>query len=122
MTSTQVSVLHNEEHILTTLVDNLHLHEKLTNVESHTTNQSYNPFLAFVEEPSELVKLIEDTLRPTLKNQKQLIKLSPDHLFFERAKAVWHKYGRLEQSFENFQKLLCGILNFPVILLMNPKK
>jgi hypothetical protein len=50
-----------------------------------------------------------------------LIRLSPNHLFFEQAKAIWHKYGCPEQSFKNFQKLLCGILNFLVILLINPK-
>jgi hypothetical protein len=122
MTSTQVSVLHSQENILTTLVDNLHLHEKLTNVESHNTNQSYNPFLAFVEEPSELVKLIEDTLRPALKNQKQLIRLSPDHLFFERAKAVWHKYGCPEQSFENFSETALWHTQFSSHPADEPKK
>ena len=65
--------------------------------------------------------LLDATLEPALKGLKRVERIYPNDPYFIRAKSLCQKYKLPPQGFENFQRLLCGIRNFPCILLINPK-
>jgi len=82
-----------------------------------------NPFLNTdntEQEPTQLETLIRDHLLPNLERRKNLLRLSPNHSFFQDARDLWEREGWDGEGLSNYITLLCGILNFPAILLLNP--
>jgi hypothetical protein len=59
-------------------------------------------------------------VEPNLCHLRELDRLTPDHPYFNQARAYWKKWDLPEESLSNFTRLLCGILDFPALLLLNP--
>ncbi|CAG8910003.1 unnamed protein product [Penicillium egyptiacum] len=81
-----------------------------------TSKVPFNPFLEHIPAPGKLEELLKETIKPAL-----IERILPNDPFFTRAEKLRDKYGLPQQGFENFRRLLCGIRNFPCILLQNPK-
>ena len=85
--------------------------------------RSINPFLEFlspVQETNQLESLIHDHLLPNLQRRRNLTRLTPNDSFFQNAREIWERKGWTGEGLSNYETLLCGILDFPVILLLNP--
>ena len=85
--------------------------------------RSINPFLEFlspVQETNQLESLIHDHLLPNLQRRRNLTRLTPNDSFFQNAREIWERKGWTGEGLSNYETLLYGILDFPVILLLNP--
>jgi hypothetical protein len=90
--------------------------------ESHHP-QAFNPFQELLnaqQEVNELETLVRDQLIPSLQRQQTLRRISPDDPFFQHARNVWEREEWHGEGLSNYITLLCGILAFPVIMLLNP--
>jgi hypothetical protein len=90
--------------------------------ESHSP-QAYNPFRVFLDaqqEVNELERLVRDQLRPGLESQQTIRRISPDDPFFQHAWDIWRRENWDGEGLSNYIKLICGVLAFPVIVLLNP--
>lgn len=81
-----------------------------------TSKAPFNPFLEHIPGPENLEELLKETIKPA-----HIERIRPNDPFFTRAEKLRDKYGLSQQGFENFRRLICGIRNFPCILLQNPK-
>lgn len=68
-----------------------------------------------------LEALLKKTIQPALDVQKELERILPTDPWFARAERLRKKYELPKIGFQNFQRLLCGVRNFPFVLLQNPK-
>jgi hypothetical protein len=73
-----------------------------------------------VTQQTGIQKLIAEHLVPSLNKQNQWNRLSSNHPIFESARQIWNKHAFPVQAFDNFERLLCGSLDLPIILLQNP--
>jgi hypothetical protein len=71
-------------------------------------------------EPDELERIIRENLRPYLSNCQTITRLSPEDPYFQPARDLWEREGWDGEGLSNYINLLCGILIFPAILLLNP--
>ncbi|PWI65086.1 hypothetical protein PCL_07385 [Purpureocillium lilacinum] len=65
---------------------------------------------------------IVDVLKPSLSAVRELEVIADDHECFEPVRGVCDKWNIGDVPYSNFVKLLCGYLQFPLILLQNPSK
>jgi len=108
---------------LSSRMNSLQICGESTNLEE-CTGDILNPFLissADLQQPQTFRDLLANLLQPALNKQKDATQILPTHPFFDQVRTFWQKYGWPLQRFENYRRLLCGILNFPCILLLNPK-
>lgn len=71
-----------------------------------------------------LAELIQRSIDAT--NEKGIVRLLPNDPYFASARDICVKHGLVnetgfERRFDNFKRLLCGVLSLPCILLLNPK-
>lgn len=93
--------------------------------EGSTPPQAVNPFeelLNASRQRNQLEALLEDYLLPRLQTQRQIRRITPDNPFFHRARDIWERRSWDGEGLSNYITLLCGILNFPAILLLNPSR
>ncbi|KAJ5592209.1 hypothetical protein N7537_009113 [Penicillium hordei] len=88
----------------------------LETMEPEETSKALNPFFEHVPAPGTLEELLKETIKHA--NIKRIL---PNDPIFTQAAKLRDKYGLPQQGFENFRRLLCGIVNFPCILFQNPK-
>ena len=85
--------------------------------------QLLNPFQGLLEshqDQDQVEAYLQQHLLPYLDGCRTLERLSPDNPFFQHARDFWEKEGFEGEGLSNYTDLLCGILNFPPILLLNP--
>lgn len=85
--------------------------------------QLLNPFqelLDLHQGQDQVEAYLRQHLQPYLDGCRTLERLSPDNPFFQHARDFWEKEGFEGNGLSNYTDLLCGILNFPPILLLNP--
>ncbi|CAG7949454.1 unnamed protein product [Penicillium nalgiovense] len=82
---------------------------------------SFKTLNPFISHPDSLEELLDKIIQPALRTQRTVERIHPNDPFFDRAKNLRQKYKLPQKGFENFQRLLCGIRDFPCILLQNPK-
>ncbi|KAJ6079308.1 hypothetical protein N7467_009061 [Penicillium canescens] len=68
-----------------------------------------------------LDQLFKRSLQPTLNSQRTLDRIDQSHPFFTKVERICQENKWPEYRFENFRRLMCGVRNFPCILLQNPK-
>ncbi|KAI9035451.1 uncharacterized protein KD926_003477 [Aspergillus affinis] len=78
--------------------------------------------LSEVSPHSQLEDLIQDEFRPHLESHQRITRLEADDPYFQPARELWKRNGWDGEGLSNFIGLLCGILNFPAILLLNPSE
>ncbi|KJZ69300.1 hypothetical protein HIM_11313 [Hirsutella minnesotensis 3608] len=66
--------------------------------------------------------VIVNVLKPYLSATRELEFVTKDHACFEPVKRVREKWNIGDAPYINFVELLCGCLQFPLILLQNPSK
>jgi hypothetical protein len=72
-------------------------------------------------EQNQLETFIHDFLLPNIQSSRRISRLSPDDPFFQEARDIhWEREDWNGEGLSNYITLLCGILNFPAILLLNP--
>ncbi|KAJ5987677.1 hypothetical protein N7522_011925 [Penicillium canescens] len=94
-----------------------------TLLEGSNPPQAGNPFeelLNAQRQRNQLEVFLQDFFLPSLQTQRQLRRITPDDPFFQRARDIWERRGWDGEGLSNYITLLCGILNFPAILLLNP--
>ncbi|GES58117.1 DNA polymerase zeta catalytic subunit [Aspergillus terreus] len=94
-----------------------------TLLEGSTPPQAGNPSEELLNAPrqrNQLEVFLQDCFLPSLQTQRQLRRVTPDDPFFQRARDIWESRGWNGEGLSNYITLLCGILNFPAILLLNP--
>jgi hypothetical protein len=74
-----------------------------------------------VQSQNTLEELLKKTIQPGLDAQRTIERISPNHPFFRRAEKLVEEHCLPREGFGNFKRLLCGIREFPCILLQNPK-
>lgn len=72
--------------------------------------------LSFQGNPS-----LVETIHNEVAKLDSIDRISAEDPWFTSARLLCDKYALPPNAFENFQRLLCGIRNFPWILLQNPK-
>lgn len=83
--------------------------------------QPFNPFQEYLSSQQDQVEsLIRDHVRPYLNSRRKMSRLSADHPYFQPARDLWEREGWDGEGLSNYIALLCGILDFPAILLLNP--
>lgn len=74
------------------------------------------------EQSKNLEIIISEELQPKLRQAFNGSFIEKDHEFFLHSKIFCRKWGLPNRNLENYTKLLCGNLLFPVLLLQNPCK
>ncbi|OQE70408.1 hypothetical protein PENNAL_c0117G07405 [Penicillium nalgiovense] len=85
--------------------------------------QLLNPFqdlLDLHQDQDQIEAYLRQHLQPYLDGCQTLERLAPDNPFFQQVRDFWEKEGLEGNGLSNYIDLLCGILNFPPILLLNP--
>jgi hypothetical protein len=94
-----------------------------TLLEGSNPPQAGKPFEELLNAPrqrNQLEMFFQDYFLPSLQTQRQLHRITPDNPFFQRPREIWEREGWDGEGLSNYITLLCGILNFPAILLLNP--
>ncbi|KAJ5917534.1 hypothetical protein N7466_011088 [Penicillium verhagenii] len=83
-----------------------------------------NPFVPYLENGS--LRLVDDLARTLMPKhlsglqKTRWLEINESCPIYVAGRKFQIKYGISEASFQNWIKLLCGYLDFPVILLLNP--
>lgn len=67
-----------------------------------------------------LEDFIQEHLLPSLHERQKITRIPDEHPYFQAARHIWEREGWDGEGLSNYIKLLCGALDFPAIMLINP--
>jgi hypothetical protein len=99
----------------------LTLQENSSGPGRHTVIQPAHSFRFSTPVQYTLGELFKSVLQPTLESRQTFDRIHKSHPFFTRIERICQQNEWPDEKFENFRRLMCGIRDFPCILLQNPK-